>query len=130
MVGPLLRSSVKMSRCSIVTSRSTPCLRTLARESLTRSGSMSKPHALQAYSLAAVTGMRPSPQPRSQTTSLLVTLASRSSIDHLLWRWLIFDVGYGPFARLAQVDRFEVARTNVDPVLDSSRPVWAGNDRL
>ena len=79
MVGPLLRSSLKMSPCSIVTSRSTPCLHTLASESLTRSGSMSKPRALQAYSLAAVTGMRPSPQPRSQITSLLVTLASRSS---------------------------------------------------
>ena len=54
-------------------------LGTLARESLTRSGSMSKPRALQAYSSGRRTEMRPSPQPRSQTTSLLVTLASRSS---------------------------------------------------
>src|SRR6202023_2875656 len=51
-------------------------------------------------------------------------------IDHLLWRWLIFDVGYGPFARLPQVDRFEVARPTVDTLWDSSRPVWAANDRL
>src|SRR5262249_47437603 len=54
----------------------------------------------------------------------------QQSIDHLLWRWLIFDVGDGPLARLAQVDRFEVARPNVDPACDRSRPVWAGNDRL
>src|SRR5262249_32919195 len=109
MVGPLLRSSVKMSRCSIVTNRSTPCLRTLARESLTRSGSMSNPHALQAYSLGR----------RHRDASVAAAevpdhvLAGdlgqpQQRIDHLLWRGHIFDVGSGPFARLAQVDRFEV----------------------
>ena len=41
-------------------------------------GSMSKQKPRAPYFRAAVTGMRPSPQPRSYTTSLLVTLATCS----------------------------------------------------
>ena len=51
-------------------------------------------------------------------------------IDHLLWRWLIFDVGDRPFAGSAQVDRFEVTRPNVEAACDGPRTVGAGNNRL
>jgi len=61
----LLRSSSKMSFCSIFARSPTLFFFTLALASLIRFGSMSNPKALQPYFLAAVTTIRPSPQPRS-----------------------------------------------------------------
>jgi len=60
-----LRSSLKMSACSIFTRCSSFRFFTILRASATRSGSISKPTALQPYLRAAVIAIRPSPQPGS-----------------------------------------------------------------
>ena len=95
-------------------------------------GSISKPRAWMPNLRAAVTGIRPSPQPRSQRTS---SPLEPGEIQQRLYRFLrcrlIQNVG-DAFACPArpQIDRFEVPRPNVDAAGDGLRTITAGHNRL
>ena len=71
-----LMSAVSTSSVRNITLSSTPAARALAVASRVRSGSMSMPTPCAAKLFAAAIGIRPSPDPRSYTTSLAVTRAS------------------------------------------------------
>ena len=123
-VASLMFASNK-SCCTNLTRSPTPAFLRLSFASRMRTQSISMPTPRAPYSFAAVIGIRPSPDPRSYTTSAGVTFARFSIATTTLWGVGTNFTSGGLSRAICALDG--VASTAAEPVATTGVPKHAVN---